>query len=122
MIFDSGVVDIITKSCTRLIALYVSVDTTKRIQGRMLSLLKKLAEKSDGDNAVVKWLPILETLELGEQNRLSSLEQDLLEKVKRARPNLEVDFNGDNRVEDKFDSVDFVYLEIADLVWKRYDY
>ena len=115
--------DIITKSCTRLIALYVSVDYCGRtpITGRLRWLLKKLAEKSDGDNAVVRWLPMLETLELGEQNRLSSLEQDLLEKVKRARPNLEVDFNGDNRVEDKFDSGDFVYLEIADLVWKPYD-
>ena len=121
MIFDSVVVDIITKSCTCLIALYVSVDTTKRIQGRMLSLLKKLAEKSDSDNAVVKWLPILETLELGQQVHLSSLEQVLLEKVKRARPNLEVDFSK-ARVEYIFDEADFVYLEIADLVWKRYDY
>ena len=120
VVFDSGVVDIITKSCTRLIALYVSTSTTAIREHRML-LLKKLAEKSDSDNAVVKWLPILETLELGEQNRLSSLEQDLLEKVKRARPNLEVDFSGDNLV-DIFVSVDLVYLEIVDLVWKRYDY
>ena len=59
----------------------------------MLLLLKKLAEKSDSDNAVVKWLPMLETLELGEQNRLSSIEQEQLEKVKRARPNLEVEFS-----------------------------
>ena len=41
--------------------------------------------------------------------------------MKRARPNLEVDFSGDNLV-DVFDSVDFLYLEIADLVWERYDY
>ena len=61
-------------------------------------------------------------LELGEQNRLSSIEQEQLEKVKRARPNLEVDFSGDRLADYKFYGDDFVYLEIADLVWKRYDY
>ena len=52
----------------------------------------------------------------------SELEQDLLEKVTRARPNLEVEFSEDCLLEDKFDEDDFVHLEISDLVWKRSDY
>ena len=75
VVSHSGVVDTITKSCTRLIALYVARDILPNWGTRMLYLLVKLAEKSESDNAVVKWLPILEKLELGEQNRLSSIEQ-----------------------------------------------
>ena len=67
-------------------------------------------------------MPNLETMQLGEQNDLSSLEQDLLEKVKRARPNLGVEFSEYYLLEDKFDVDDFVFDKIADLVWKRYDY